>query len=366
MVSRPCSVCFVLPPHILERIAQNGSPSQQRTAVRSLLQSERIRGQRDAISESLALSSVPTGERRRTLYNARHDTTLPGQRMRGEGEPLTGDPSADEAFEGAGATYDLYHEVYGRSGLDDRGMRLDASVHYSEGFDNAFWNGTQMVYGDGDENRPEEERLFNRFTCAVDIIGHELTHGVTQYEANLVYYHQSGALNESFSDVMGSMVKQRLLGQKADEADWLIGAGLLTSNVKGVAIRSMKAPGTAYDDPVLGRDPQPAHMEQYDHMPIWQDNGGVHINSGIPNRAFYVAAMEIGGAAWERAGRIWYYTLRDRLRRTSTFQDAAHRTWQVAGELFGEKSREQVAVHTGWDAVGIDSRRMSINPIGIR
>jgi Zn-dependent metalloprotease len=106
-----------------------------------------------------------------------------------------------------------------------------------------------MVYGDGDEDLPPEERLFNRFTIALDIIGHELTHGVTQFEANLVYQGQSGALNESFSDVFGSLVKQRLRNQTADQADWVIGEGLFTEHVNGVGIRSMAAPGTAYDDP---------------------------------------------------------------------------------------------------------------------
>src|SRR5690606_25342549 len=125
----------------------------------------------------------------------------------------------------------------------------------------------------GDEDLPESQRLFNRFTIAADIIGHELAHGVTQHTANLIYQGQSGALNESMSDVFGSLVKQRLLGHTAAEADWLIGEGLFTSNVNGTGIRSMKEPGTAYDDPVLGKDPQPGHMNNYVQTP--SDNGGV-------------------------------------------------------------------------------------------
>src|SRR4029079_10299870 len=134
-----------------------------------------------------------------------------------------------------------------------------------------------------------------------------LTHGVTQDEAQLVYSNQSGALNESLSDVFGSLIKQFSLNQTADQADWLIGAGLLTKQVKGVALRSMKAPGTAYDDPVLGKDPQPDHMSRF--VTTAADRGGVHITSGIPNRAFYLAATAIGGYAWEVAGKIWYTTL---------------------------------------------------------
>jgi len=121
--------------------------------------------------------------------------------------------------------------------------------------------------------------------------------------------------------------------------------------VKGVGIRSMKAPGTAYDDPVLGKDPQPAHMKDY--VNTISDNGGVHINSGIPNHAFYVTALELGGNAWSKAGQIWYVTLKDRLDGNSKFQDCANLTYQVSGELYGAGSIEQQAVQKGWAAVGL-------------
>ena len=185
----------------------------------------------------------------------------------------------------------------------------------------------------------------------MDVIGHELTHGVTQFEAKLTYSQQPGALNESMSDVFGSIVKQYKLQQTATEADWIIGAGLLTANVNGVGIRSMKAPGTAYDDPVLGKDPQPAHMKDY--VNTISDNGGVHINSGIPNHAFYLIAVELGGYAWEKAGQIWYVTLKDKLTASSKFQDCANLTYQAAAELFGAGSIEQQAVKKGWAEVGI-------------
>jgi Zn-dependent metalloprotease len=258
----------------------------------------------------------------------------------------------NEAYDGSGVTYDLFNNEYQRNSIDGNGMRLDSTVHYRRGYDNAFWDGEQMVYGDGDEDLPEDERLFNRFTIAIDIIGHELTHGVTQFEAKLQYFQQPGALNESMSDVFGSLVKQYQLQQLASEADWIIGGGLLTENVNGVGIRSMKEPGTAYDDPVLGKDPQPGHMRDY--VTTISDNGGVHINSGIPNRAFYITAVELGGFAWERAGQIWYVTLKDKLTATSRFQDCASQTYQVAGQLFGAGSVEQQAVRKGWAEVGLN------------
>ena len=227
-------------------------------------------------------------------------------------------------------------------------MPLNATVHYGESYNNAFWDGTRMVFGDGDGE------LFNRFTVALDIIGHELAHGVTEDEGGLIYAYQSGALNESMSDVFGSLIKQSQPGklQEADEADWLIGAGLLAQGVQGVALRSMKAPGTAYDDPVLGRDPQPGHMNDYVHTN--RDNGGVHINSGIPNRAFHLAATAIGGYAWEKAGRIWYETLRDsRLRPNTGFIRFARMTVDVAGRLYGGASTEKKAVANAWAEVGV-------------
>lgn len=334
----------IVPPHILKEIAQKAKPKQKLWALETLAMSERFRGQREAIG-GLQAAVVPTGMKQRTIYDAQNGTTLPGIVVREEGSQATGDVAVDEAYDGAGVTYDLFYEIYERNSIDDRGMRLDSTVHFSIDYANAFWNGNQMVYGDGDGE------IFNRFTKAVDVIGHELTHGITQFEANLAYRDQSGALNESFSDVFGSLVKQRMLNQQANEADWLIGEGLFTSSINGVAIRSMKAPGTAYDDPLIGKDPQPAHMNDY--KKVSYDNGGVHINSGIPNHAFYLVATGISGYAWEVAGWIWYIVLRDRLSSRANFQDAADMTYQVAGELYGTGSAEQQAVQNGWNGVGI-------------
>ncbi len=343
----------IVPPHMLQNIAQNGTDEQRAWAIGTLTQSEQFRGQRLATQQFavMGLSMVTGGGLNRSVYNARYTTDLPGSLVRGEGDPPTGDPAVDEAYDGAGITYEFYQQAYGRDSIDGHGMALLSTVHFGIGYDNAFWNGKQMVYGDGDEDLPEPMRLFNRFTAAVDIIAHELTHGVTQYESRLNYFDQPGALNEALSDIFGALTKQYLLRQTADQADWIIGAGLFTANVNGVGIRSLKAPGTAYDDPVLGKDPQPAHMNQYKNVSY--DNGGVHINSGIPNHAFYVTARELGGFAWEKAGYIWYITQRDKLNAKSDFQAAANLTYQVAASLYGSGSLEQQAVKTGWQEVGI-------------
>jgi Zn-dependent metalloprotease len=343
----------ILPPHISKNIATKGTEAQKIRAINTLKTSEQMRGQRQALAEfsAAAFRVAAVGGKERVVYDAKNGSNLPGSIVRREGEAPTADMTVNEAYDGSGVTYDLFNDVYQRNSIDGNGMRLDSTVHYKKSYDNAFWDGEQMVYGDGDEDLPVSDRLFNRFTIAIDIIGHELTHGVTQFEAKLTYSQQPGALNESMSDVFGSLVKQYQLQQTAAQADWIIGQGLLTENVNGVGIRSMKAPGTAYDDPVLGKDPQPAHMKDY--VNTISDNGGVHINSGIPNHAFYVTAVELGGYAWEKAGQIWFATLKDKLEANSKFQDCANLTYRVAGELFGAGSIEQQAVEKGWTEVGL-------------
>ncbi len=345
------SIQFALPPHMIEHILEKGNNQQKEKAKSTLSISGQIRGQRQSLSDVAKKPNTAIGDKHRLVYDAQNSNSLPGNLVRSEGDVATGDKATDEAYDGAGATYDLYYDIFERNSIDDNGMQLISTVHYLQGYDNAFWDGEQMVYGDGDEDLPEENRLFNRFTSAIDIIGHELTHGVTQFEVNLVYRNQSGALNESFSDVFGSLVKQRVQYQTAAEADWIIGEGLFTGNVNGVGIRSMKNPGTAYDDPVIGKDPQPGHMQDY--VETTSDNGGVHINSGIPNKAFYLVATEIGGYAWEKAGKIWYVTLKDKLTATTDFQEAANLTAETAKELYGNKSVEYKAVVKGWEGVGI-------------
>lgn len=333
-----------LPPYLLERIA-GGSDPRLRECARHTLQAD-LGFRARAGATRLAPDSPRRGEPARYIHSAEGRQELPGRRVRSEGEGDSGDPAVDEAYHGLGATYRLFWEAFQRHSLDDRGLALVATVHYGQDYENAFWDGSQMVFGDGDGE------LFNRFTIALDIIAHELTHGVIQHEAALTYAHQAGALNESLSDVFGSLVKQHAGGQRAGEADWLIGAGLFTERVAGRALRSMAEPGTAYDDPLLGRDPQPGHM--HDFVETQEDNGGVHINSGIPNRAFQLAATTLGGPAWEGVGRVWYDTLVDRrLARDSDFVAFAELTRDNAAGRFGASSREAEAVREAWRRVGV-------------
>lgn len=344
--------CSIVPPYVMERLAASDDAELAAWARQALAADRRLR-------EHRARGEVTTGPPRprlrhstlaggpvRQICDAHNTEQLPGTPVRGEGDPPTPDVAATEAYDGLGATWHLYAEVFARNSLDGVGLPLRATVHYGESYDNAFWDGTQMVFGDGDG------QVFGRFTASLDVIGHELAHGVTEHTAGLLYRNQSGALNESLSDVFGSLVKQRSLGQSADQADWLIGAELLVGAYSGQALRSMKAPGTAYDNDALGKDPQPATMADY--VDTDQDHGGVHINSGIPNRAFYLAAVAIGGNAWEAPGRIWYAALTGPdIAADCDFATFAGLTLAAATQLYGADSPEAQAVTAAWTQVGV-------------
>ncbi|MDN5789345.1 MAG: M4 family metallopeptidase [Micrococcales bacterium] len=373
--------CTIIPPYLLEALTRSPEPHVARSAREALRHAADLRRSRrqapwarGATRGGLAppfsgpgtqLRRAPDGAPadtpsprarkrptepgpRRTISDAGGTITTPGDEVRNEGQPASGDPAVDEAYEGLGATWQLYWAAYGRDSLDGKGMPLLATVHYGTNYDNAFWDGHQMVFGDGDGI------VFLRFTRSLDVIGHELTHGVTEHTAGLLYDGQSGALNESLSDVFGMMVKQHALGQSAADADWLVGAELLAPGVKGRALRDMRDPGTAYDDPRLGKDPQPAHMDDY--VDTSEDNGGVHINSGIPNRAFALAALAIGGNAWEGAGPIWYAVLDGPgIKADCDFATFADLTVAAAADLHGDGSAEHSAVRKAWAEVGVSS-----------
>ena len=343
--------CSIIPPYMLRRLARQGAPefsSAARAAKEALGHVESFRSAR-----AQSVQGAPAGVRQakpgppdRSIFDANSSEILPGTLVRKEGEAPVGDPAADEAYDGLGHTHRLYADVFGRNSIDGRGLPLNATVHFGRLYDNAFWDGKQMVFGDGDGE------VFERFTKSLSVIGHELAHGVTQHSAALVYRNQAGALNESMSDVFGALVEQYVNNQSAAEASWLIGEGIFTPDVEGRALRSLKAPGTAYDDDVLGKDPQPDSMDSY--VRTSADNGGVHINSGIPNRAFHLVAESLGGNAWEAPGRIWYDTLTGgSLPATATFTVFARATAATAADLFGAESTEHDAVRQAWETVKV-------------
>lgn len=332
----------VIPPYILRRIIDRGSELQQQCARQTLTHVQTLMAHMPGKPAAPHVNNA--GQLERDIYDARNLQELPGTQVRYEGQPSTGDIAVDEAYDYLGVTHDFFWENYQRDSLDGKGLILTGTVHYGREYQNAFWNGEQMVFGDGDGE------IFNRFTIAIDVVAHELSHGVTETEAGLIYYEQSGALNESLSDVFGSLVKQYHLKQTAQEADWLIGEGLLAPGINGKGLRSMKEPGSAYDDPLLGKDPQPGHMN--DFLKTREDNGGVHINSGIPNRAFYLAATALGGYAWEQAGYAWYDTVCDRaLPQDADFATFARLTINHGGKRSG--SAVAAAIEAAWKTTGV-------------
>lgn len=347
----------IVPPYIISKLLSEneGSFDFFRTGVSKLTLDEQIRARRSVFTRfsKRAQQIVSKGSRqaappsvRREVYSAEHRESLPGMLVRAEGDPPVEDPDANNVYEAAGATWDFYYSMFGRNSIDNEGLKIIQTIHYGVEYDNAFWDGQQMIFGDGDG------QIFGSFTSDPDIIGHELTHGVIQYECNLVYRDESGALNESLADVFGILIKQKVLNQMVDDSDWLIGENVLLGDQ--YALRSFKAPGTAYvNHPQLGTDPQPAHMDQYTDDPY--DNGGVHLNSGITNHAFYLAAMEIGGYAWKKTGQIWYAALCDNtlIAENATFADFRNATIVHAGKLFPNEPHIQQAVSKAWEAVGI-------------
>ncbi|MHC6592352.1 M4 family metallopeptidase [Arthrobacter sp. C152] len=343
--------CSIVPPYLLRRLARQDVPgfSSAAAAARKALghvESFHVARARPAPAVAPGVLQAKPGPVSRTIYDAGSTETLPGGLARKEGAPATQDAATDEAYDGLGHTHRLYADAFGRDSIDGLGLHLEATVHFGRLYDNAFWNGSQMVFGDGDGE------VFERFTKSVSVIGHELAHGVTQFSAGLAYRNQAGALNESMSDVFGALVEQYVKNQATGEASWLIGEGLFTRQVQGRALRSMKAPGTAYGDDVLGKDPQPDSMDSY--VRTSADNGGVHINSGIPNRAFYLVADALGGYAWDAPGHIWYEALTGgSLPPAATFSVFARATVRAATGLFGTGSAEHDAVRQAWDTVKV-------------
>jgi len=343
----------IVPPYMVEHMARSADPRIRERALVDLARSSAVRAVRTFSQQMPALlaTASPTGRRHRLVYDARKKDVLPGKLVRSEGEPKTGDACADEAYDHSGDTFDFFFERFARNSLDDAGMTLISSVHVGEAdgrdrfqpMNNAFWDGAQMAYGDGDGE------VFHCFTRALDVVAHELTHGVQAFTSNLAYRGQSGALNEHFADVFGVLVRQWRRKEPADRASWLVGAEILVPARTRRAVRDMEHPGTAYaDDPALGSDPQPDHMERLYTGPA--DSGGVHLNSGIPNRAFVLFAKAVGGHAWETPGAIWYEALLQ-LSRTSQFADLAKLTAQIAGDRFGAATKK--AVRAAWKKVGL-------------
>lgn len=342
-----------IPHYVLEHITHSEAAGDEarESSKTTLRKDAKIREQRVALVGPAAKDephhpSAGLLQLKRLVYDAAGTNNLPGTLARAEGSPRTRDRQVNNVYDGIGITLKFFHTVFGRNSLDGQGLSIVFTVHYDQepqdplGYNNAFWDGRQGAFGDGDGI------VFDYFTDSLDVVAHELTHGITQYTAKLKYQKQAGGLNESISDVFAAMVEQWHWNQTAAEADWLTGQNLFPVAIKGSALRDIANPGRAFDDPILGRDRQISHFSQYN------DTLDVHITSGIPNRAFYLAAIGFGGYSWDKAGRIWYATLTDsRIGKKCTFKEWADVTVDQANSLFGVSA--SVIVRNSWVAVGV-------------
>ncbi len=345
----PCG-CFIIPKSVLEKFAKdkNLSNKERQSFIDATKLEDEWRKVRYAKGKytlltqkylvsgmTAAIAATPPAV---SVFDCQHGTTLPGTPI---SKPQTSlDPTAKRTYAETKSVSEFYKKVFGRNSIDNAGMGLLSSIHYSIDYNNAFWNGSQMTYGDGDGN------IFVDFTQSNDVIAHELTHGVTQYTAAFAYSNQAGGLNESISDVFGSMFRQWELQQTVSNADWLIGSDIMGPGAiqRGyTCLRDMSNPGANHC-----LSPQPAHFSEY------KDGMDPHESSGIPNFAFYKAAMMIGGKSWEKAGRIWYDALTgfapNPYLKMKVF---ANRTRKLAGSLFPADASIKAAVDKAWKDVGL-------------
>src|SRR4051812_1241097 len=277
----------ILPPYLTDKLIESDDKNISKIAVNTKFRSFRLRNDREFFkdtspTEQAILCAIPKKTKvpvlKMEVYNCKKKASTTGAPLlwKDSSPKLPADKDAKNVINGGRGTWHFYYDLFGRNSVDNLGMTIQQYIHYDKKYDNAFWDGRRMIFGDGDGT------IFGSFTADIDVIGHELTHGVTQYEANLDYHNQAGALNEAFSDIFGIMIKQRVLNQDVKQSDWLIGENVLLGDQ--YALRSMKAPGTAYKNhPDLGDDPQPATMDGYVKLPDTAngDWGGVHYNSGI-------------------------------------------------------------------------------------
>ena len=352
--------CFIIHPIILQEIEKNGNEQQKKDAQRAMQSIISIRGRKLAQHGQVKLPTLAATLKpplRRKVCDSRGSGSLPGMIKREEGQAATGDKDVDAAFDLSGDAYTLFEKVLQRKSIDNNGMPLVSSVHYIEPgeqfYNNASWFDNQMIYGDADPN------VFTTVLLRT-VAAHEMGHGVVHFEGGLVYSNDTGAMNEHFADVFGILAEQFFKKQDVNQSNWLIGEGIWAKNIKGKALRSMSNPGTAYDDSLVGKDIQPDHMDKYLRLPNTPDGdwGGVHINSGIPNCAFYKASKYIGGNAWETTGLIWYAALRSLPGKPSntTFQDLANVTTEIARRLFEGEPEKQDALHKAWTEVGLQPK----------
>jgi Zn-dependent metalloprotease len=342
-------VCFAVPQKLLKHLAEQSDAPHRKLLEDQIDHSANLRVQRAAQTKTLPPSKTGKQLLHRQVFDAQGRTLLPGKLLRDEDDPPVSDKSADRAYENVGIAMEFYRTVLGRNSVDGRGRRVDVSVHYGMKFANAMWTGEQMIVGEGDGQH------VTGLAHSLGIIAHEFSHGVTQHlvkgglgvvqEPNKppTLKGQAGALNESFSDVFASMIKQWHAGQDVDAANWLVGEDIMAGPA-GKAVRCLSDPGNT--ELTWSKDDQIKDYRDY------RPDDEAHKASGIGNYAFYVAATTLKGNSWEKLAKIWLEGF-DRLEAQATFLDAAKATVDVAAALHGSGSTAHEAVRAGWKAVNV-------------
>ncbi|SFC86128.1 M4 family metallopeptidase [Spirosoma endophyticum] len=300
--------CQIIPPFVIDELKKAGVDISAQTKSISKEFRDRRADQLAFRSSESSLIAPPVKNADRFVYDSKMTQNQRLLLVRKESGAASADPIVNTVYDNAGAVRSYYKTAFDYLSVDNHGADLILNVHYGKAYANAFWDGDEMTFGDGDG------KIFINLANALDVTAHELTHGVVQYTAGLNYQGQSGALNEHYADVFGSVIKQVAKKQTAATADWLIGDEIMGPTLKGQALRSLKAPGTAYNNQLMGKDPQPAHMNN-----LYKgsgDNGGVHINSGIPNKVFHLVAV---GIETDKAALLWFETLKT-LKPTTNFK----------------------------------------------
>lgn len=341
-------MCTFIPSYITNHILTHAAPKVREAFLSAYSEKPEV-----SILSDMP-PSHPASNGSRWVHDAQSQQALPGKLVRKERDKETRDKQVDDAWEFSGLTRKMYKDVFGRDSIDGKGHNLIATVHYGKHYPNAFFNGTQIAFGDGDKV------IFQPFTI-IDVIGHEWSHGVVHHSAGLIYRNQSGALNESFADVFGICVKQRVLGQDAKDANWIIGEGIFMPEINGVGIRNMLHPGSAFQDPSIGKDKQPDHMKDIYTGP--EDGGGVHINSGIINKVFATYSINVGGKSYDKPVKIWYETLTTKLRANSNFQHMADSLQEVVIQNYGT-GIEHKALKEALRSVGLQARPTVMKQMG--
>ena len=325
--------CFILPPYLVAK-----------TKPKQLIKDAELRSRRNTFLQYRTVLQGQEHEEIRRLFDSKNTYEFPARPIKTERQQHSTEASNNPTLQMANIIYDHFHDSLNRESWDNKNSSVDIYINFGQDYDNAFWDGEHLVFGNGDG------KFFNSFLI-LDIVAHEYAHAVTDTTAKLVYQDQSGALNEHFSDVVGISIKHLFQDATNQPKNWLLGEGLFNASLNARGLRDMEKPGTAYDDPTIGKDPQPDHMSDY--YDGTEDNGGVHLNSGIPNRAFAIFCNSTKLKSYDLPMAVWYQSLLESNENTN-FAEFADLTIKTLSDFYKSDSATIQKLALAWATVGIE------------